>query len=311
MALERSLAEALPYRATRTVPTRQQWPLSMVLLKDGTVATAFRLSELDTFAMSTTERNAISACFVEALHVLPPGVFLQVIFETGDDYDELIDAFAERSDPSSHPILKRSRKLRADACRAGFKEKKPRITYWLGWRGALCRDTRVLRRFRRSLQREPTKYDILGAGQALADVIEEFLERLSLTGLTGEALSEAEIAADLHRAVNPTRYRDTPPPFCELSPGELSEALSFADAATLVLLHGQADWPVVGAVPVLDDRAEVHQATGVVSVQAGVGLADALVLLRARAFTDDRSLADLARDVLAGAVDFGKADDDG
>ncbi|WP_409330998.1 GAF and ANTAR domain-containing protein [Trujillonella humicola] len=103
-------------------------------------------------------------------------------------------------------------------------------------------------------------------------------------------------------------YRDAAGP---LSPGELTEALSFADAATLVLLHAQAGSPGQGAVPVLDDRAEVHQATGVVSVQAGVGLADALVLLRARAFSEDRSLADLARDVLAGAVDFSKADDDG
>jgi plasmid stability protein len=96
-----------------------------------------------------------------------------------------------------------------------------------------------------------------------------------------------------------------------LSPSQLTEALSFADAATLVLLHTQAGSPVRGEVPMLDDRAEVHQATGVVSVQAGIGLADALVLLRARAFTDERSLADLARDVLAGAVDFSKPDDDG
>ena len=103
-------------------------------------------------------------------------------------------------------------------------------------------------------------------------------------------------------------YRDRAGP---LSPGELSVAFSYADAATLILLHVQAGAPVTGAVQVLDDRAEVHQATGVVSVQAGVGLADALVLLRARAFTDGRSLADLARDVLAGAVDFRQADDDG
>jgi GAF domain-containing protein len=103
-------------------------------------------------------------------------------------------------------------------------------------------------------------------------------------------------------------YRDRTGP---LSPGELTEALSFADAATLVLLNAQAGSPVRGALLVVDDRAEVHQATGVVSVQAGVGLTDALVLLRARAFTEGRSLADLARDVLAGAVDFGKADGDG
>lgn len=96
-----------------------------------------------------------------------------------------------------------------------------------------------------------------------------------------------------------------------LSPEELTEALSFADAATLALLHAQAGSPASGAVPVVDDRAEVHQATGVVSVQAAVGLAEAFVLLRARAFAEGRPLADLARDVLDGTLDFGKADDSG
>jgi hypothetical protein len=94
-----------------------------------------------------------------------------------------------------------------------------------------------------------------------------------------------------------------------LSPVQLTEALSFADAATLILLHAQAGLPVRGAVPVVDDRAEVHQATGVVSVQARVRLAEALVLLRARAFADDRPLGELARDVLAGTVDFCEVDD--
>jgi hypothetical protein len=96
-------------------------------------------------------------------------------------------------------------------------------------------------------------------------------------------------------------YRDRIGP---LSADDLTESLSFADAATLVLLNAQAGSPVRGAVQVLDDRAEVHQATGVVSVQAGVGLAEALVLLRARAFADQRPIGDLARDVLAGAADF-------
>jgi AmiR/NasT family two-component response regulator len=64
-------------------------------------------------------------------------------------------------------------------------------------------------------------------------------------------------------------------------------------------------------VAVLDDRAEVHQATGVVSVQAAVGLAEALVLLRARAFADPQPLGDLARKVLAGTVDFREVSDSG
>ena len=96
-----------------------------------------------------------------------------------------------------------------------------------------------------------------------------------------------------------------------LSADDLIEALSFADAATLVLLDAQAGYPVLVPVPVLDDRAEVHQATGVVSVQAGVGLAEALVLLRARAFADQRPIGDLARDVLAGTADFRNVGDSG
>ena len=96
-----------------------------------------------------------------------------------------------------------------------------------------------------------------------------------------------------------------------LSTDELAEALSFADAATLLLLHEEASTAASSAVPVLDDRAEVHQATGVVSVQAAVGLAEALVLLRARAFADQRPLGDLARDVLTGTVSFRKDDGTG
>jgi len=103
-------------------------------------------------------------------------------------------------------------------------------------------------------------------------------------------------------------YRERAGP---LSADELTEALSFADAATLVLLDAQAGSPVLVPVPVLDDRAEVHQATGVVSVQAAVGLAEALVLLRARAFADPQPLGDLARKVLAGTVDFREVGDSG
>jgi hypothetical protein len=93
-----------------------------------------------------------------------------------------------------------------------------------------------------------------------------------------------------------------------LSDDELADALCFADAATTLLLHLQAQDAGVGlpldSLTVLDDRAEVHQATGVVSVQAVVGLQDALLLLRARAYADQRPIGKLAHDVLIGVVDF-------
>lgn len=99
-----------------------------------------------------------------------------------------------------------------------------------------------------------------------------------------------------------------------LSGEELADALSFADAATELLLDLQAQdtalgVPLTHAPAVLDDRAEVHQATGVVSVHAGVSLAQALALLRARAYAEGRPLAELARDVLAGVVQLGEDDD--
>lgn len=104
-------------------------------------------------------------------------------------------------------------------------------------------------------------------------------------------------------------YRDTAG---ELSGEELADALTFADAATQLLLDLQAQEtaqriPPPHALAVLDDRAEVHQATGVVSVRAGVSLAEALTLLRARA--EDRPIGDLARDVLDGLVQLGQDDD--
>ena len=98
-----------------------------------------------------------------------------------------------------------------------------------------------------------------------------------------------------------------------LSGEELAEALSFADAATTVLLHLQSldhdvGWPL-GVLPLVEDRAEVHQATGMVSVQAGVSLGQALALLQARAFATGGPISALARDVLAGVVGFSNDDE--
>ncbi len=99
-----------------------------------------------------------------------------------------------------------------------------------------------------------------------------------------------------------------------LAPADLALALALARSATAVLLAGTgpADRSdassdrVAGLVSGLDasgDRAEVHQAQGMVMVLLGVGLAEAMVLLRARAFALDQPLAELARDVVSGVVD--------
>lgn len=105
-------------------------------------------------------------------------------------------------------------------------------------------------------------------------------------------------------------YRDTPG---ALTPDELTEALSFADAATALLLDLQARDPDVGGLhPDLasssHNMAEVHQATGMIAVQAAVGLAESLLLLRAYSFANERNVLAVACDVVARHLRFNPED---
>ncbi|NYJ74333.1 GAF and ANTAR domain-containing protein [Allobranchiibius huperziae] len=101
-------------------------------------------------------------------------------------------------------------------------------------------------------------------------------------------------------------YRDVPGP---LSSETFRDALSFSDAATRLLLYLQEQMNNQGELhPDLllahHNRPEVHQATGMIAVQAAVGLAEALLVLRARAYSDGRSIVDVARDVVSGNLRF-------
>ena len=93
-----------------------------------------------------------------------------------------------------------------------------------------------------------------------------------------------------------------------LWPAELSDARVFAELALGILIDdvaGQA--PALGLrtrTPLLDDRAEIHQATGMVAVQLGVDLSTALVRLRAHAFTKDRLLSEIANAVVDRTLRF-------
>jgi hypothetical protein len=53
-----------------------------------------------------------------------------------------------------------------------------------------------------------------------------------------------------------------------------------------------------------DDRPEIHQATGMVSVQLEVDLGTALLRIRARAYAEERQLSDLAADLVSRRVRF-------
>lgn len=97
-------------------------------------------------------------------------------------------------------------------------------------------------------------------------------------------------------------YAERPGP---LAHETMSMALTFADLAIERLLQrprGRGSDDVDGRlVDALERRSEIHQAQGMVMVDAGVDLATALALMRAHAFSLDTPLIDLAREILAGA----------
>jgi len=100
-------------------------------------------------------------------------------------------------------------------------------------------------------------------------------------------------------------YRDAPGP---LTTPDLVEALAFADAATAVVLHLQdhegdagAGSPLIGPI---DSRAVVHQATGMITIQLGVSLAEALLRLRSHAYASGRTVSAIAADVVSRRMRF-------
>jgi hypothetical protein len=99
-------------------------------------------------------------------------------------------------------------------------------------------------------------------------------------------------------------YRVTPG---GLGDEQLLDVISTTDIAALMMLGLRTD-PDHGDVGWLDHavahRAEVHQATGMVSVQMGVNVLEALALMRAHAFAHNRLLIDVARDVVARRLAF-------
>jgi hypothetical protein len=94
-------------------------------------------------------------------------------------------------------------------------------------------------------------------------------------------------------------YRDRPGP---LSNEQHAAALALASIVARWVLEAEAGAPA-GTVPSeLESGADfhfvVHNAAGMVSVQQGISITDALIRLRAYAFSHDRQLTDVAQDIV-------------
>jgi hypothetical protein len=95
----------------------------------------------------------------------------------------------------------------------------------------------------------------------------------------------------------------------DLQREQLADALVLADTACALLLDAQPqrDRPRLnggGPEQAGSPHPEVHQATGMITVQLGVSMAVALVRLRAYAYAHDRRLRDVAADVVARRLRF-------
>ena len=107
-------------------------------------------------------------------------------------------------------------------------------------------------------------------------------------------------------------YRDRPG---GLTDNQHGDALAMADITAQAVLLMQADAPAGQLAPDLEESADfqyvVHQAAGMVAVQLGVSVGQALLRLRAYAFSNDKPLPDVARAVVARQLRFADVDGDG
>jgi hypothetical protein len=106
-------------------------------------------------------------------------------------------------------------------------------------------------------------------------------------------------------------YRDLPG---ALTRADLAEALAFAEAACTIVLHLQDGTPPSMELhprlaDAVESRREVHQATGMITVQARVGLTEAWLLLQGHAYGSGRPVLDVAKDVVARRLRFSPVDD--
>jgi GAF domain-containing protein len=101
-------------------------------------------------------------------------------------------------------------------------------------------------------------------------------------------------------------YRDVPG---SLSGEQYEDALVLAEVAARAILAVQADAPPDELAAELESMAnfhlEVHQAAGMVAVQADCSVVEALVRLRAFAFRNERSIDDVADEVVRRRLRFG------
>ncbi|HEV7148638.1 MAG TPA: GAF and ANTAR domain-containing protein [Pedococcus sp.] len=98
-------------------------------------------------------------------------------------------------------------------------------------------------------------------------------------------------------------YRDEPG---SLTAAALAQAVTFAEVAMGLLVGEQHDASEGHTSTDLDDaleyRLEVYQAQGMVMVDLGVSIGEAMARLRGHAYANDLSIGEIAREIVAGTL---------
>jgi hypothetical protein len=90
-----------------------------------------------------------------------------------------------------------------------------------------------------------------------------------------------------------------------LSRVELGQAFTFADLMVRTLLDGRERATGTDDLDeMFDHRVQLFQAQGMVMVQLGGSIADAMVRIRAHAYASNRPLREVAADIVAGRLHF-------
>ena len=144
--------------------------------------------------------------------------------------------------------------------------------------------------------------DLHGSGAAAAERWPAFMEGVAAAGVRAIFALPLRVGVVSVGALD--LYRDVPG---ALTTGQLSAALTAADAAAVALLQldtGSASSFADSTAGRAAYQLQVHQASGMVMVQAGVTVEEAFLLLRAHAFAVARPVADVARDVVERRLRF-------
>jgi hypothetical protein len=127
---------------------------------------------------------------------------------------------------------------------------------------------------------------------------------LARTGGVGAVFAYPLIQDESHVGVL-TLYQEA---HGDLSDAQHRDSLTVADILAETVLSLQAAAPsgslAAGLEEAMEHRAEIHQASGMVSLQLAVPVADALARMRARAYSTGVPLAALAKDIVARQVRF-------